>query len=184
MPRTRWTSREPFFAAFRLCSCRSACSAVAIRLQRAAKRFAIRLQRHTRGGRPLCVSMGLLCGERDRHRTGAGGGRRRRVGACEAWQFAWWQTGRSGDKKTTLPTRLLRRTAIAGSSKGARMPSTSTSTTSTRTSLARALPGRPVDRAAMLPKTRGKGASLVPAGPPGAGGTGNLEATGMIDAAQ
>jgi hypothetical protein len=56
------------------------------------------------------------------------------------------------------------------------MPSTFTSTTSTRTSLARALPGCPFDRAAMSPKTRGEGASLVPAGSPGAGGTGNLEA--------
>jgi hypothetical protein len=45
------------------------------------------------------------------------------------------------------------------------MPSTSTSTTLTRTSLARALPGRPFDRAAaVLSQTQTEGPSLVPAG--------------------
>jgi hypothetical protein len=55
------------------------------------------------------------------------------------------------------------------------MPSPFTSTTSTRTSLARALPGCPVDRAATLPKTQREGASLVPAGSLGSD-VGNLEA--------
>ncbi len=55
------------------------------------------------------------------------------------------------------------------------MPSTFTSTTSTRASLARALPSRPFDRTATSPKTRGTGASLVPPGSLGAGGTGHLE---------
>jgi hypothetical protein len=44
------------------------------------------------------------------------------------------------------------------------MPSASTPTTSTRTSMARTLPGRPVDRTATLSKARDEGASLVPAG--------------------
>jgi len=50
------------------------------------------------------------------------------------------------------------------------------STTSKRASLARALPGRPFDRAATSLTTGGEGASLVPAGSPGSGGTASLEA--------
>ena len=170
MPRIRLTSREPF----RPGSHPFACSAVAIRLQWAAKRFATHLQRHSRGEWPLCVSMGPLCGEPGRCQAGAGGGRG--VGACPCGYSHGGKRVARATRRRALPTCLLRRTAIAGSSKGARMPSTFTSTTSTRTSLARAPPGRPVDRAATSPKTRGKGASLVPAGSLGAGGTGNLEA--------
>lgn len=116
MPRTRWTSRKPF----RLCSRRFACLGAAIRLQRAAKRLRIVCS----GARVACslyASRWVLCA--------VSGTRRMQVEedalAHGAWQFAWWQPGRSGENVYTKLSqrRALDRARRAMSEYAARHPS-------------------------------------------------------------